>query len=36
MQPGFRDIEVYDVVKEIEKGFTVSDDDELNLLHSWF
>ena len=36
MQAGVRDVEVHDVVKEIEKGFTVSDDDELDLLHSWY
>ena len=35
MQPGLRDIEVYDVANEIEKGFSVSDDD-LHILHSWF
>jgi len=30
---GPQDIEIYDVVKVISKAFTVSDDDELELLY---
>jgi hypothetical protein len=33
---GQSDFEIYDLIKTIEKSFTVSDDDELESLQEWF
>jgi hypothetical protein len=33
---GDLDIEIYDVIVSIANGFTVSEDDDLEVLQSWF